>query len=200
MTEAAVSDRRSLLALIAGLGAAGVSTMSAQATGTKAGFGNGPTPRSPASDFDFLVGSWTVLHRRRRRRLVDERNWDAFGGTFVNWPLLGGYGNVGDNVMNAPSGTFRGIGMRTYDPAARLWSSWWVDGRNPTVIGDPLRGSFADGIGTFLADEVLDGRAVKARVQWSKITSTSALWEQSASADGGASWEVNWTSAFTRQG
>jgi hypothetical protein len=116
----------------------------------------------------------------------------------VNWPVLGGHGNVGDNVMNAPSGTIRGIGLRTFDPKSKQWSSWWLDGRSPTEFTTPQRGGFKDGVGTLLADDDLDGRPIKTRVLWSRISANSARWEQACSADGGKTWETNWISDFTR--
>lgn len=149
-------------------------------------------------DWSFLAGRWTVHHRKLRRRLVGSREWDEFGGTFVNWPLLGGNGNVGDNMMAAPAGAYRGMGLRAFDPARREWLSWFLDGRYPTRIGEPLRGGFSDGVGTFLSDDVHEGRPIRARATWSRITRTSARWEQAFSVDGGQNWEVNWTSDYTR--
>ena len=117
----------------------------------------------------------------------------------MNWPVLGGHANVGDNVMQFPTGTVRGVGLRAYDPASKQWLSWWLDGREPSVISSPLRGGFVDRTGTFTGDDTLNGRAIKTRVVWSQITPRSARWEQSASADGGKTWETNWTSEFTRK-
>jgi hypothetical protein len=76
--------------------------------------------------------------------------------------------------------------------------SWWLDGRDPGKIGTPLRGRFVDGVGTYFSDDEHEGRPVRARVTWSRITGTTARWEQAFSADGGDSWEVNWVSDFTR--
>nr|WP_257389329.1 hypothetical protein [Tahibacter caeni] len=149
-------------------------------------------------DFDFLVGRWRVAHRRLRRRLAGCTDWDRFDGTLVNWPVLGGHGNVGDNLMNFPAGAFRGIGLRAFDARRSEWLSWWFDGRTPATPGAPLRGRFADGVGTFHGDDVLDGRAVLTRVRWSAITPQSARWEQACSGDGGRTWETNWISEFTR--
>lgn len=157
-----------------------------------------PNENRAPDDWAFLAGRWTVRHRKLRKRLVGSRDWDEFGGTFVNWPTLGGNGNVGDNLMEAPSGAFRGVGFRAWNPATREWLSWWLDGRDPGRIGAPLRGKFVDGIGTYLSDDVHEGRPVKARVTWSRITGKSARWEQAFSTDGGQNWEVNWISDFTR--
>lgn len=149
-------------------------------------------------DWDFLAGHWSVHHRRLKKRLVGSNEWEEFGGTLSNWPVLGGHGNVGDNVMDFPSGVVRGVGLRAYDPATKRWLSWWLDGREPAVIAPPLRGSFANGIGTFIGDDTLDGSSIKTRVQWSQITSRSARWDQASSADGGKTWETNWISTFSR--
>jgi hypothetical protein len=92
----------------------------------------------------------------------------------------------------------RGIGLRTFDPQARNWSSWWLDGRDPGAIGAPLRGMFREGIGTFIGEDTLAGRPITTRVKWSRITARSARWEQAASADSGKTWETNWISDFIR--
>ncbi|TWI00359.1 hypothetical protein IP90_02905 [Luteimonas cucumeris] len=159
-----------------------------------------PALSDAPGDFDFLAGRWNVRHRRLRQRLVGSDAWDVFDGTLHNWPVLGGHGNVGDNVMAFPAGTVRGMGIRSYDPASRQWLSWWLDGREPSRIAAPLRGGFADGVGTFTGDDMVGGKPVRARVLWSRITPSSARWEQAASADGGATWETNWVSEFERQG
>ena len=82
-------------------------------------------------DFDFLFGTWRVRHRRLVERLVGSDEWQAFEGTCTAWPILGGAGNIDDNVLELPAGTYRAISLRTYDPAANAWSIWWLDGRSP---------------------------------------------------------------------
>jgi hypothetical protein len=114
--------------------------------------------------------------------------------------VLGGHGNVGDNAMALPGGTVRGVGVRVWDRSSSQWSSWWLDGRDPSDIASLLRGGFADGVGTFIGEDQVEGKPVRTRVVWSRITPRSARWEQSASADGGATWETNWISEFERQG
>jgi hypothetical protein len=148
-------------------------------------------------DFDWLVGSWTVRHRRLKARLVGSTEWDDFGGTLVNWATLGGQGNVGDNVMELPGGTIKGVGIRAFDATTGQWSVWWLNAQNPT-IDPPLRGNFTNGVGTFLGDDTLNGKPIKVRARWSNITATSAHWEQAFSPNGGATWEINWVSDFTR--
>lgn len=151
-----------------------------------------------AGDFAFLAGKWKVRHRRLKRRLAGSRDWIDFDGTLVNWPVLGGRGNVGDNVMNFPGAPFRGVGIRALDPVTGEWLSWWLDGRSPAAIAPPVRGGFAGGVGTFIGDDQFEGRPIRTRVLWSRITAISARWEQAFSTDGGQSWETNWISDFER--
>ncbi|MEU6202707.1 hypothetical protein ABZ814_03840 [Micromonospora musae] len=63
----------------------------------------------------------------------------------------------------------------------------------------PLVGRFVDGVGTFYADDVDEGRPIRCRFIWSEITATSARWEQAFSIDDGRTWETNWIMEFTRR-
>ena len=155
-------------------------------------------PTGGPNDWDFLVGRWNVAHRRLKARLQGCTEWEEFAGSSVLWPTLGGLGNVDDNVIELPGGTYRAATMRGFDPATRQWSIWWLDGRYAGRLDPPLRGGFCDNVGTFFGDDVLDGRPIRMRFIWSGITATTAQWEQAFSADGGASWETNWVMRFSR--
>ncbi len=155
-------------------------------------------PGPAVHDFDFLPGRWHVRHRRLKARLAGSNDWEAFDGTTTAWPLLGGAGNVDDNVLDLPSGPYRAISLRSYDPAADAWSIWWLDGRNPAHLDPPVVGGFRDGIGTFVGEDTFDGRPIRVRFRWTDITPTTCRWEQAFSADAGASWEVNWVMEFDR--
>ncbi len=148
-------------------------------------------------DWDFLVGRWNVQHRRLRERLVGSRAWDDFSGTLVNWPVLGGHGNVGDNVMNMPGGTVRGIGLRALDPkTATDRAGGWMAAIRPS-LPRPCAVRFAMARAHSSA-MTRSGKAITTRVLWSRITPRSARWEQAAAADGGKTWETNWVSDFTQ--
>jgi hypothetical protein len=150
------------------------------------------------SGFDFLVGHWTVRHRRLKERLVGCTEWEAFPGTCRMRPLLDGQANVDDNVLQLPSGTYRAAAIRAYDPVTRQWSIWWLDSRHPHDLGTPVVGAFEDGTGTFFADDILNGQPIRVRFLWTDITAVSARWQQAFSQDGGATWETNWIMEFER--
>jgi hypothetical protein len=149
-------------------------------------------------DWDWLVGRWSVRHRRLKARLAGCTEWEEFAGTSVLWLTLDGLGTVDDNLLELPGGTYRAVGIRAFDAGTGEWSIWWLDARNPTIIEPPVRGGFKDGVGTFVGDDTLNGRAIKVRLRWSRITPVSARWEQAFSPDGGASWETNWEMDFAR--
>ena len=149
-------------------------------------------PGSAVHDFDFCMGFWRVHHRRLKERLAGSGEWQEFVGASVAWPILGGAGNIDDNVLELPSGTYRAISLRSFNPETEQWSIWWLDGRNPGQLDPPVVGGFEDGIGTFQCDDTFNGKPIVVRFIWSNITPTSTRWEQSFSPDGGRTWEVNW--------
>ena len=152
----------------------------------------------PIHDFDFFFGSWRIHHHQLKKRLAGCNEWQDFAGACITRPTLGGQGNMDDNVIEAPGGTYRAVTMRAFDPETQKWAIWWLDGRTPHTLDVPMLGSFADGVGTFLADDVFESKPIKVRFLWSRITHKSCRWEQAYSPDGGASWETNWLMDFTR--
>jgi hypothetical protein len=157
-----------------------------------------PVTSSAPRDWDWLVGRWTVKHRRLKARLAQSTEWEEFNGSSILWLTMGGAGTFDENVIEIPSGTYRANGIRAYDPKTRQWAIWWLDERYPTAIEPPVRGGFKDGVGIFTGDDTLNGRPIKVRFEWSKITANSAHWEQAFSPDGGTTWEMNWAMDFTR--
>lgn len=149
-------------------------------------------------DFDFLIGRWRVLHRRLRERLAGNDEWQEFDGTCAMQTLLGGQGNVDDNVLNLPAGTYHAVGLRSFDPRTRRWAIWWLDARTPLSIESPVVGGFEDGVGTFYADDTFKGRPIRVRFRWSETRTPSPRWEQAFSPDTGKTWETNWMMSFVR--
>jgi hypothetical protein len=148
-------------------------------------------------DFDFLVGHWRVHHRRLKERLANSLEWVEFEGTSALRKIMGGYGNIDDNVLEFPGGAYRAAGLRSFDASSGQWSIWWLDGRTPLgPLEPPVKGGFRDGIGTFLADDTFNGKPIRVRFEWSGITSTTCHWEQAFSSDDGVTWETNWIMDF----
>ncbi len=151
-----------------------------------------------SSAFDFFTGTWRVAHHRLQSRLAGCTTWDKFDGSCTVWRVLGGHGNVDDNVLHLPGQDYRAITLRSYDPASDQWAIWWLDARQPHQLDVPVKGRFEGGIGIFFADDMLDGKAIRVRFSWLNVQTPSPRWEQAFSPDDGQSWEVNWTMDFTR--
>ncbi len=149
-------------------------------------------------DFDFLHGAWNVSHRKLRSRLTGDDQWQEFDGTMQARAILAGAGNIDENVLHDPGGTYEACTLRMYDEASGQWSIFWIDGRNLRP-DPPVIGAFNGGDGTFLGEDTHDGQPVMVRFIWSRTGPDHARWEQAFSGDSGASWEPNWTMDFERQ-
>jgi hypothetical protein len=162
-----------------------------------------PKPTQAGADltglhgFDFLVGEWRVHHRVKRP--ADSQQWLEFDGTCSNRGLMDGSANVENHRFDKPTGVTHGIALRAYDPKTEQWAIWWIDSRDPlSALDPPVKGRFDNGVGTFYSDGTLDGKPIRTRFIWSKITPTSARWDQAYSSDAGKMWETNWTMEFRR--
>jgi len=149
------------------------------------------------NDFDFLIGSWRVHHRRLKERLAGNHEWIEFEGTCVMQKILGGAGNMDENILDFPGGAYRAVTLRTYDATKKRWSIWWVDGRDASHLDPPVVGGFKNGVGTFYANDTFKGKPIRIRFLWTNLT-TKPHWEQAFSEDGGKTWETNWIMEFVK--
>ncbi len=149
------------------------------------------------SDFDFEIGNWVVKHRKLKERLNNCDEWIEFDGLSCTQKILGGFGNIEDNQLFLPEGQVRAVALRSYNSDTGLWSIWWLDGRNPGRLDVPVVGQFADGVGLFYADDILNDKSIKVRFMWSTPSPNTPRWEQAFSVDEGATWETNWVMDFS---
>jgi len=159
--------------------------------------------KAAGREFDFFFGEWDVRHRRLTARLAGSDDWQDFAGTSSVRPLLGGLGNIDDNLIHLPDGAYRAISLRSHDPSRGQWAIWWLDGRAPHRLDVPMIGSF-DGssggpVGTFFAEDTYKGKPIRVRFLWTRTETPSPRWEQAFSADRGVTWETNWYMDFTRK-
>ena len=150
------------------------------------------------SDFDFIIGDWRVRHRRLNSRLTGCTDWTEFSGTSSTRKILGGFGNVEDNVLGFPDGEIRAAAFRSYNEITQDWAIWWLDGRIPHSLGVPVIGRFSGPVGTFFANDSLECQPITVRFTWHANLGHNPRWEQAFSGDGGKTWETNWIMEFVR--
>jgi hypothetical protein len=148
------------------------------------------------NDFDFLTGTWDVANRWLTDFLDPAGGWEEFPGVSRVSAHFDGGANFDE--IDFPTKGFTGLTLRLFDTDRKEWSLYWASNRTG-VLFPPVVGRFTDGRGEFQGDDTHAGRPVRARFVWSGITDRTAHWEQAFSTDGGATWLVNWTMAFTRR-
>ena len=149
------------------------------------------------NDFDFLIGTWKVHHRRLRERLKGSTEWEEFDGETADRKILNGLGNMDENILHRETGSIHAISLRLFHPKSKEWSIYWTTDQTG-MLDVPMIGGFQNGRGEFYSQEVFEGRHIYNRFIWSKITENSAQWEQAFSDDGVKSWETNWIMEFER--
>ena len=150
------------------------------------------------TDFDFIIGDWTVKHRKLKRIFSDSNEWIEFDGDSSTRKILGGFGNLEDNHLHFPESSVRAVAMRSYNQVLKHWSIWWLDGRHPDNLDVPVVGQFENGFGVFYADDTYQDQPIKVRFKWNSLDPNKPTWEQAFSKDDGNTWETNWTMAFNK--
>lgn len=156
-----------------------------------------PQPRDSQRDFDFEIGLWKTKLRRLVRPLTSSTTWVEYEGTSNVTKVLDGRANLVELKVSGPSGRIEGLSLRLYNPESRQWSLNFAN-INAGTLTPPTIGEFKDGRGEFYNQDTLNGRSILVKFVISDITPDSCRFEQSFSADGGKTWEVNWIAVDTR--
>lgn len=156
--------------------------------------------RDGQRDFTWEHGLWTTSVRVMRNPLSGAKpDWAEYRGTSNIVPVSGGRANLVELSVEGPSGKIEGASFRLYNPTARQWSLNFASFRNG-MLTEPVFGSFdGQGRGTFYGKDMLDGRAILVRFVIIQQGKDQARFEQAYSADGGATWELNWVAVDVRR-
>jgi hypothetical protein len=156
--------------------------------------------RDGQRDFDFLVGSWKIHLKRLVQPEHGAKQWVDLEGTVVCRQVFDGRAEVEEFNVESRDKKMRiqGLATRFYNPASHQWSIWWANAKDGAMFPPPVVGEFKNGRGEFYDQEIVDGRFVFTRFVWTATTTNSPHFEQSISADGGKSWELNWVTDQTK--
>ena len=156
-----------------------------------------PSAHDGQHDFDFLIGTWKTHLSRRLHPLTGSNAWVEYEGTSVVRGLWGGKANLEEFEADGSNTHVQGLTLSMYDPQSHQWNSNWAVSSDGS-LGRPMIGGFEDGHGEFFDQEPFGERAIYVRWTWTEITANTCRFEQSFSADGGKTWEVNWINTYTR--
>lgn len=151
-----------------------------------------PTPGAPG-DFDFLAGQWRIEHFWRPST---DAAWITFHGEATCWTILNGVASVEE--LRIPARNFSGMGLRLLDVERRRWVDHWVNAKGGVLSGEGTPGSFENGVGIFIGDDVDNGTALQACGLWDRVGPTSCRWRQVLSRDGGKTWHHTWVMHWQR--
>jgi hypothetical protein len=149
-------------------------------------------------DFDYEIGTWKIHLRKLVHPLTGSNTWVEYDGTSVARKVWDGRANLDEFESDGPAGHIEGLTLRLYSPQTHQWSIFWANSKDGILGTPPMVGQFKNGRGEFYDQEIFEGRAIYVRFVWSDITTNSAHFEQSFSADGGKTWEANWITDQTR--
>ena len=150
--------------------------------------------RDGQHDFDFIFGRWKI---HTKTRAHGSNKWTDYNGIGTYKRIWDGRAVLNEFETDGQAGHIEGLGLHTYNPKAHQWNLYWVDS-GEGILGVPLVGEFKDGLGEFYAQDNIDGRTMYVSYVWSKMTKSSAHFEESLSDDGGKTWEAIWVSDLAR--
>ena len=151
---------------------------------------NGPTLKAPppeASQFDFLVGEWTVDVTSKAPGTPPQ-----YHGVWRAAKTLNGLGIVDEYGVTDDAGriVYAGTTLRVFDTKAASWTMRYVD----QFAGETGRWSELKGVKQGQEMHVeqrgqgLDGRTTILKIRYYNIQPNHFSWAADHSGDGGATW------------
>jgi hypothetical protein len=189
------AQRRALLQAAAGIAVGNVATDALGAKGVpdaEPATAPAEKPQGKVGDFNFLAGEWRIDHRR----LKAPGEWDEFKGEATCWTVLGGIASIEE--LRIPARNFSGMGVRILDVEKKVWADFWVNAKSGVLTPPGLAGTFANGVGIFESDDDENGKPIKVRGIWDRVTAKSCRWRQGVSRDAGKTWEYTWFMDWTK--
>jgi hypothetical protein len=148
-------------------------------------------------DFDFNFGVWRTHIRRLQKPLSGSGTWTTMEGTVTVLKIWDGQGQVEDIEADGQNGHWSGLTVFLYNPQSHQWSQTFA-GKSDGTLQPPIIGEFKNGRGELFGQDSFNGRSILVRGVWSGIAANAHKFEQSFSADGGKTWEVNFIGTLER--
>jgi hypothetical protein len=156
--------------------------------------------RDGSHDFDFLIGDWHAHVRRLPERLVGSTTWVEYEGISNHHKLLDTSANFEEFDVSTADKKLRikAQTLRMYNPDSHQWSAYGLELDKGSLEAPPLVGHLEGDHMELYNQQIWKGRAVLVRYIWRGLSPKAAHMDQAFSADGGKTWEVNWTCDLSR--
>jgi hypothetical protein len=148
-------------------------------------------------DFDFEIGTWKTHLKRLLNPLTGSTTWVEYDGTSTVSKIWQGRANLVELEVDGSKGHIEALSLRLYNPESHQWSLNFANSVAGTMSATPSVGEFKSGRGEFIDQEALGPRMILVKFVISKVSPTACHFEQSFSADGGKTWELNWVADDT---
>jgi hypothetical protein len=156
------------------------------------------TPAATLHDFDAQHGRWRTQVHRLLKPLEGSQEWADYDGTTTVHALLDGRANVADLDVSGPRGRIQGLSVRLLNGSSKRWTIQYTSAA-AGELDAPLSGGFAGGAhGVFYGNDTFRGKPIVVRFVVDVVDPRHVHFEQAFSADGGATWEMNWIADDTR--
>jgi hypothetical protein len=153
--------------------------------------------RDGQHDFDFNFGTWRTHIKRITDPFSSHSASMELEGTVTVRKVWGGRAQLEEIEADGPKGHWEGLTLFLYNSESHQWSQTFADNKVGSLTPS-LIGSFKDGRGELLAQDIVGNRSILVRAVWSDIKPGSHHMEESYSNDGGKNWRPAFIADLTR--
>ena len=163
------------------------------------------TPKVPsdpgASDsqshaFDFNFGTWRTHIHFLRLLPNGSTDWVAMSGKVAVRKIWGGRALMEEIAADGPAAHLEGLTMFLYNPQTHQWTQTFAGSDGSWEAS--MYGTFSNGRGVLVSQDVYNGKMALIRGVWSNITPNAHRFEEFYSYDAGASWHPAFIGDLTR--
>jgi hypothetical protein len=147
-------------------------------------------------DFDFNLGVWHTHIKRTLDPFSHPSDSVEMNGTVTVRKVWNGKAELEEIEVDGPRGHWEGLTLFLYNPKARQWSQTFANSKVGTLSSN--FGEFKDGKVVLIGQDILDGRTILVKGEWSDIKPDSHQYEESYSNDGGVTWARSFIGNLTR--
>ena len=155
--------------------------------------------RDGSHDFDFLRGTWRLVHGENVRPLSGFVGQNRMAtGRWLARVRGDGITSAEWDAMGPDSARVSGLALMSYDPKAKQWTI--RESKNGGAAEPPVVGHFEGGIGSFYGLREYAGRTMLVRIMVIVVGLDRARLERAFSTDGGSNWETHLIMHLSRGG